>query len=372
MVSIDDYIEVKDCIYKDEHYSVRDNGAIMRHHCNDKPIRKNDNVWSFGKPNILTGYMDFCGERVHRIVATAFHGPARSPQHVVDHIDTNRQNNRPENLHWVTKLENSLNNPITRAKIEYICGSIEAFLENPTLLYGHESEDKNFHWMRNVTPEEARVSYENFLRWAKQHPESKGGTLGEWVYKEQKSSDDSINSKPKEELVSSNNTKPQGDNQREYIVQYTLKNPNDLEMIESEEEEQEEYYVTESLTPNCAQVNWRTPSEFPCCPQVITNHPIEDYIINLKPGAWFCKNKYYNVLVIKAAIVDEDKSLVVLTKNADEHAVKQWGLSKIIFDDGVFYHISKGTYFHEDGAQKYYTIAQGKEWTGGDVFDDFC
>lgn len=31
MVDIDDYIEIKECVYKDEHYSVRDNGAIMRH-----------------------------------------------------------------------------------------------------------------------------------------------------------------------------------------------------------------------------------------------------------------------------------------------------------------------------------------------------
>ena len=30
-ISINDYKEIKDCIYKDEHYSARDNGAVMRH-----------------------------------------------------------------------------------------------------------------------------------------------------------------------------------------------------------------------------------------------------------------------------------------------------------------------------------------------------
>ena len=129
MVSIDDYNEVKDCIYKDEHYSVRDNGAIMRHQREGMRKRKLDEVWSFGTPNIVTGYMDFCGERVHRIVATAFHGQAPSDQHVVDHIDTNRQNNRPENLRWLTKLENILANEITLKKVEMICGSVEAFFE---------------------------------------------------------------------------------------------------------------------------------------------------------------------------------------------------------------------------------------------------
>lgn len=128
---VSDYKEVKDCIYKNEHYSVRDNGAIMRHQRNGQNKRKLDDVWSFGKLDTSTGYMKFCGKRVHQIVATAFHGPAPSEQHIVDHIDTNKQNNRPENLRWLTKLENILNNDITRKKVELICGSVEAFLENP-------------------------------------------------------------------------------------------------------------------------------------------------------------------------------------------------------------------------------------------------
>lgn len=368
MTNCDDYTEVKNCIYKGEYYSVRDNGAILRHQREGKPKRKKDDVWSFGERNILTGYMDFCGERVHRIVATAFHGPAPSAQHVVDHIDTNRQNNRPENLHWVTKLENILNNPITRAKIEYICGGIDAFLENPTLLYGHESEDKNFSWMRNVTPEEAKISYKNFLRWAKEHPEPKGGSLGEWVYKERSDKYETPKKRNFEEP-----SKSTSGNNGEYIVQHTFNNPNDLELMKPDiKEEEEEFYVTDSLTPNCAQLNWRTPSEFPCCPQIITEHPIEQYLTNLKPDAYFCKNKYYRVLVVEAAIIGDGKSLIVLTKNADKHAVKQWGLSKIVFDEGVFYHKSEGTYFDEVGARKYFTIAQGKKWTGGEVFDDFC
>jgi hypothetical protein len=31
-----------------------------------------------------------------------------------------------------------------------------------------------------------------------------------------------------------------------------------------------------------------------------------------------------------------------------------------------------GSFFDENGAKKYFTLAQGKEWTGGDVFDDYC
>ncbi len=192
-VSLDDYNDVRECIYKDERYSVRDNGSIMRHQREGKPVRKNDNVFTFGKKNTKTGYMEFCSERVHRIVATAFHGHAPSEQYVVDHIDTNRCNNRPENLRWVTRLENALENPITRARIENICGSIEAFLADPSILRGHEHVDRNFSWMRTVSPEEARISHEKLSEWAKNPTQPKGNGIDEWVFKDtQKSFFDSI------------------------------------------------------------------------------------------------------------------------------------------------------------------------------------
>lgn len=53
---------------------------------------------------------------VHRLVATAFilnSKPKFKKQ--IDHINTDRTDNRVENLRWVTALENS-NNPITLEK----------------------------------------------------------------------------------------------------------------------------------------------------------------------------------------------------------------------------------------------------------------
>ena len=192
MVSVDDYNEVKDCIYKDELYSVRDNGAVMRHQRKGMRVRKDDNVWTFGKPNEKTGYMEIAGQRVHRIVAFAFLGNPPTDQHVVDHIDTNRRNNRPENLRWLMRLENALNNPITRARIENLCGSIELFLANPSVLRGHERIDPNFKWMRAVSPEEARASLERLTNWAKERPKPKGGSLDEWVFQEHNTEIDSV------------------------------------------------------------------------------------------------------------------------------------------------------------------------------------
>jgi hypothetical protein len=45
MDSIDIFKETKECIYKGEHYSVRDNGAVMRHAREGKRIRK-FNLWT--------------------------------------------------------------------------------------------------------------------------------------------------------------------------------------------------------------------------------------------------------------------------------------------------------------------------------------
>lgn len=162
MVDVNDFVQEKSCEYKDEVYSVRDNGAVMRHPLEGKNARPWDNVWTFGKKNDSNGYMTIGSHRVHIIVATAFLGPRDSKIYVVDHKDTNRCNNRVENLRWLTRLENILLNDITRKKIEYYCGSVESFLEDPSQLQGFENADKNFGWMRTVSKEEAENTLKNW------------------------------------------------------------------------------------------------------------------------------------------------------------------------------------------------------------------
>ena len=307
MVSIDEYNEVKDCIYKDEHYSARDNGAVMRHPREGKRIRKDDNVWTFGKPNDKTGYMEIAGQRVHRIVAFAFHGNPPTDQHVVDHIDTNRRNNRPENLRWLTRLENALNNPITRARIENLCGSIEEFLADPSILRGHERIDPNFSWMRAVTPEEARASLERLTNWAKEHPKPQGGSLGEWVFQEQNSD---IKSFPP--------------------IHYQQPEPVITPPVE-----------TKSLTPNAIQLDWKYPVEFPCCPQQVTDKPLESYLANLEVGKVFSRNDYGESTILNFGMADTDSLWVLCNIRI---GYKTHAITKITFRDGVFYHENMGAY----------------------------
>ena len=312
MVSVDEYNETKDCIYKDEHYSVRDNGAVMRHPREGKRLRKDDNVWTFGKPNEKTGYMEIAGQRVHRIVAFAFLGDPPTEQHVVDHIDTNRRNNRPENLRWLTRLENALNNPITRARIENLCGSIEVFLADPSVLRGHEKIDPNFNWMRTVSPEEARVSLERLTNWAKEHPKPQGGSLGEWVFQEQK----------------------QGS--RPYIpLHYQQPEPVEPEPADTRPIE------TKSLTPNAIQLDWKHPVEFPCCPQQVTGKPLETYHANLKEGKIFSKNSFGESTILKYGLSSSETLWVMCNISI---GWKTHAITKITYKDGLFYHENMGVF----------------------------
>jgi len=341
MFSADEYYnEEKQCTYKDETYLVRDNGAVLRLPKNANKIRPKDNKWTFGNLGDK-GYLYIAGVQIHRIVATAFHGNAPSPQYIVDHKDTNRQNNRPENLHWVTKLENALNNPITRKRIVAICGSIGAFLKNPALL-GESKLDPNFIWMRRVTPEEAKISRKRLEEWAKSDPVSTGnGKLGQWIYKEKLSKDEFL-------LNEYDNYKKYDFSEPEYI---------------------------DSLTPWAQQKydNWKTPTEFPCTPSDGEEKSLDAYLKKLKPGCVFAKNQYGVSIVDKAAFNKDKNALIVKTFIASQENVKSGGHnSKITIENGYFIHETIGSYFSSEGAEKYFTLAIGEEWTGGDVFDDYC
>lgn len=62
-----------------------------------------------GYPHVL---MNIAGKRVyrasHRLIALAFMGPKPTSKHQVNHINGVRDDNRPENLEYVTASENAL------------------------------------------------------------------------------------------------------------------------------------------------------------------------------------------------------------------------------------------------------------------------
>lgn len=315
------------CIYKKEQYSVRDNGEVLRRSPVGKRPRPTDNNWTFGKANDINGYMEIASVPVHRIIATAFHGVAPSKEHVVDHIDTNKRNNRPENLRWVTRLENILLNTITARRIEIVCGSVEAFLADPSKFREAFSEP-NYKWMCVVSSHEAQISLKRMLAWAKSDKMPSGGSLGEWIFNRSKSQ-----------------------NQKSE----TATEVSDTIMAK---------------TFNAAQRNWKTSSEFPCCPQDFTESPLTSYSQKLSEGSVFCRNSLYSSIVSKSGISDDFQLLYVISECKD--TIKPWGLAKITYENDLFVHMSLGTFFEQKGAEKQFCRELGLECNEEESIDDYC
>lgn len=58
--------------------------------------------------------------KIHTLVATHFIGPRPSDKHIVNHKDCDKQNNRADNLEWVTQRENMLHAAVV--KPEFLSG----------------------------------------------------------------------------------------------------------------------------------------------------------------------------------------------------------------------------------------------------------
>lgn len=292
------------CEYKGNIYSVRDNGAIMRHSQVGKKPRPLDNVWTFGTINIHKGYTMISSEPVHRIVATAFLGEAPTKGHVVDHIDTNRQNNRPSNLRWVTRLENIVLNDITRKKLELLCGCpIEEILSDISILRDKPLTPQ-FDWMRAVSKEEAKESLATWKKWVTDVSERR----------------------KRDKVVTQHFKYRTGPNAMTYPLEPTG-----------------------------------------------DNKTLEEYCNNLKVNKVFCYKDFgYGIVTYKILEYYFNKDTKVLTVATNTAGgIKSLYLTSIELEGNLFVYDTR-SFFSPDGLEKYMTIAKGEEWTGGDVFDDYC
>ena len=301
---IDIYKEEKTCEYKGEIYSVRDNGSVMRHSRDGKKVRPLDNIWTFGKMDRHHGYTFISSEPVHRIVATAFLGKAPSTAHVVDHIDTNRQNNRPDNLRWLTRLENIVFNDITRKKLELLCGRpIDEILGDMSVLKSIPPSPQ-FDWMKAVSAEEAASSLASWKKWVSEVSARK----------------------KRDEQVSIDFNYRNGRNGMTYPLE-------------------------------------------PAEPEV----SLERYYDNLSRDKTFCYKDYADgralFNIVDYCLNNETGTLSVATSSSG--GVKSFFLTNITIKDQQFIYATH-SFFSPEGLEKYMTLARGEEWTGGEVFDDYC
>src|SRR5262249_5953341 len=221
---------------------------------------------------------------------------------IVDHIDTNRRNNRVENLRWITRLDNILLNPITLRRIIIAYGSIDEFFKNPSAP-ANSKAITNFAWMKSVSKEEAQECRNRLLRWAASGQIPKGGALSGWVYGARY---------------------PTGP-----VVDHL---PN-----------------VQSLTPNAIQRNWRTPTKFGMCPNGCSSQALSEYAARLEFGAVFACNSFGESRVV---VAEEGSGFLSVVCNLSENRVKEWALTKVAAENGKFVHESVGTYFSLQGALK--------------------
>ena len=307
----EDYSRETTCIYKGETFSVRDNGAIMRHSVPGCRKRKNDDIWSFGQKN-TQGYAIWAGVRVHQVVTTAFHGKPELNTYVVDHIDTNRMNNRPENLRWCSRLENLLNDN-TVWNLEYLTGiPVEEILKNPSILKSYNLP-KDLSAMRSVTQREATLISEH------------------------------------------------------------LKERNKISALQIHKPITYPKGIKASLTSNATQPYKWADYEFPACPEN-KDASLEEYYANLNVGDIVTQskqmffiiedkdwNRWNNRICLKTRTVRKDGDI----------PPKAYGVMVISKYNDYFIHTGTSL-FQEDSMEKYYTIAKGYTWKGGEVFDDGC
>ena len=309
--------------------------------------------------------MNFCGARVHIIVATAFHGEHDSTKLVVDHIDTNRCNNRPENLRWLTRLENALNNPATLKKITYLCGGdIQKFLDDPSCLRDLTGTNQDVMWMRTVSPEDAKNAFARIMSWAEKpinETPSHGGKMGEWIY--------SNAQEHHPELIT------EGGYYSDFArgVQYCI-NGNPLGPEPSKKEKKILANNTdffETSNPLAFQVGWEphTEPKFPCCPTSVGENPLQEYAMELEVGKPFVEI-FYGPSTVYEYTIHENK-LIIITK-LPNGGPKKFGLAEVLWNGKVFIHKGISTYFQENGVRAAYARQQGQVWDGEESIDDYC
>ncbi len=129
----------------------------------------------------------------------------------------------------------------------------------------------------------------------------------------------------------------------------------------------EEERLYPSLTPLAVQARWKIPTEFPACPEELTDDALLLYEARLSFGSVFARNQFSTSLVVDRRLKDDD--LIVLTRFAGE-AVKDWAVAHISIQDGQFHHRSEYTFFSLNGALKHFCELAGEEL--GDSIDDYC
>lgn len=114
----------------------------------------------------------------------------------------------------------------------------------------------------------------------------------------------------------------------------------------------------------------RIPTKYYCYPGLRWEPPLQAYYDNVKIGMLFASNRYAKPFVFDKAMSIDKKNFVVMGKDI-YGAVKPWVVYVVSWNGSNYYHIVL-SHFDYQSALKDFTLAQGKEWYGGDTLSDEC
>lgn len=121
-----------------------------------------------------------------------------------------------------------------------------------------------------------------------------------------------------------------------------------------------------SLTPAAVQIRWKVPTEFPACPEAVSEQGLNEYASRLVFGDVFSQNNYATSLVVDHRLTND--ALIVLTRFLDS-SVKDWAVAHVSIQGDVFCHKSEATFFGLQGALKHLCELAGVSYI--DTIDDY-
>jgi len=131
------------------------------------------------------------------------------------------------------------------------------------------------------------------------------------------------------------------------------------------------YNYFPSLTENAVQT-YKTPTEFPCCPQNITKTPLEDYLNNLQKDSLFSENKYYKSNVIKTEVLEDTTGFLVVCLSINKAQNEEcFSLFEVTYNFDFFIHQYMRKFDSIELANKYIDYSTGKISFDDNDFDLF-
>jgi hypothetical protein len=117
-------------------------------------------------------------------------------------------------------------------------------------------------------------------------------------------------------------------------------------------------------------IETKIPTKFYCYPQLGLASPLKAYYDNVEIGMLFASNTFAKPFVFDKAMSIDEKNFVVMGKDI-YGAVKPWVVYVVSWNGRNYYH-KVLSHFDYQSALKDFTLAQGKEWHGGDTLSDEC